>query len=466
MRKRELFAWFCCGLILAASGAAYGGQRGLVPELEYDIIDLDTGVTTNMGGVSAAYNSTDNEYRVVWFDSRVPGQNDVYAQRVAPDGTLLGINLRIIAGPNSQTDTGVAYDPLNNRYFITWRNQSDGPGSPGFNHAFGGLASATGGLIGSEFDVSNAGLEATLAYNSTDNEYFLEARNFAGGGSAGIYARRVSSEGVLIGGNIIITTSGAPAPAGQVAYNSNGNQYLATWRDQSNDNLKGRIINADGSFATSPFVISSMFPESGLAASVAFDPGHDRYLVVFSEFCASGVYGQFVTSSGSLDGPTFTIAGGTARLSPFVAWDGVNGVFLVAWVNNDTGGLTLQLLYDDGSLTGDPLPIPNPGSAVGPPRIAANSTEGGFIVAWSDHIWDPPGQHDILAQLVGVTNTCPADLNGDGVVTLSDLAQLLASYGLCDGDPGYDPAADLSGDDCVTLTDLATLLGVYGTECP
>ena len=45
---------------------------------------------------------------------------------------------------------------------------------------------------------------------------------------------------------------------------------------------------------------------------------------------------------------------------------------------------------------------------------------------------------------------------------LADLAALLASYGACAGDPGFDPAADLDGSGCVDLSDLATLLAHYG----
>ena len=85
MERLRLVTQLCCGLALAVSSAAYAGDRGLIPELVGDIIDLDTGETSNMGGVSTAYNSTDNEYRVVWFDSRITGQNDVYAQRVAAE---------------------------------------------------------------------------------------------------------------------------------------------------------------------------------------------------------------------------------------------------------------------------------------------------------------------------------------------------------------------------------------------
>jgi hypothetical protein len=456
---------YMCWILVLAGAAAYAGDRGLSPELVGGMIDLDTGETSNMGGVSAAYNSTDNEYRVVWFDSRIAGQNDVYAQRVTAYGELIGTNVTIISGSNSQTDTGAAYNPTSNEYLITWKNQSDGPGSPGFNHTFGGIASATGGLIGGEVDLSNAGLEPTLVYNSIENQYFLEARNFAGGGTAGIYAKRIAANGSPIGADLTITTSGAPAPAGQMAYNVNGNQYLATWRDQSAESLKGRIVNANGTFATAPFVISSMFPESGLAAGAAFDPTNDRYLVVFSEFCASGVYGQFVSSSGTLDGSVFTIVEAMgARLTPVVAYDGVNDAFLVVWINNDTGKLTAQLLYDDGALAGDPLPIDNPGAAAGVPCIATNTAEGRFIIAWADHKWETPGQHDILGQIIGVTSETPCpDLDGDGDVDLADLAQLLAHYGTTSGATFED--GDIDGDGDVDLADLAALLAEYGTTC-
>ena len=55
------------------------------------------------------------------------------------------------------------------------------------------------------------------------------------------------------------------------------------------------------------------------------------------------------------------------------------------------------------------------------------------------------------------------DLDGDGDVDLSDLAQLLANYGMTDGAEYED--GDLDGDGDVDLSDLAALLGVYGSTC-
>lgn len=63
------------------------------------------------------------------------------------------------------------------------------------------------------------------------------------------------------------------------------------------------------------------------------------------------------------------------------------------------------------------------------------------------------------------TPTCVGDLDGSGFVDLSDLAGLLASFGLSIGDPAFDPAADFNNSGTVDLSDLAGLLANFGTPC-
>ena len=58
-----------------------------------------------------------------------------------------------------------------------------------------------------------------------------------------------------------------------------------------------------------------------------------------------------------------------------------------------------------------------------------------------------------------VEMACAADLDGDGTVGAFDLAELLGSWGKCEGCP-----ADLDGDGAVGPFDLALLLGNWG-EC-
>lgn len=83
-----------------------------------------------------------------------------------------------------------------------------------------------------------------------------------------------------------------------------------------------------------------------------------------------------------------------------------------------------------------------------------------------------PYSDDVAFILWGeVASGCPragceiGELDGDCVVNLNDLASLLSVYGLCVGDPGYNPAADISGNGCIDLADLAALLAAYGADC-
>lgn len=82
---------------------------------------------------------------------------------------------------------------------------------------------------------------------------------------------------------------------------------------------------------------------------------------------------------------------------------------------------------------------------------------------------DPPAHStvieattDLTAGSISVIVTLPGDLDLDGDVDLSDLAQLLGNY----GETGMTYTdGDIDGDGDVDLSDLAALLGNYGDSC-
>ena len=68
-----------------------------------------------------------------------------------------------------------------------------------------------------------------------------------------------------------------------------------------------------------------------------------------------------------------------------------------------------------------------------------------------------------VMKLDHMLTNCFGDIDGNGTIGLTDLAQLLANYGATGG-VGY-PDGDLNGDGDVDLSDLAAMLGVYGNDC-
>lgn len=59
---------------------------------------------------------------------------------------------------------------------------------------------------------------------------------------------------------------------------------------------------------------------------------------------------------------------------------------------------------------------------------------------------------------------CIGDLDGDGMIALSDLGILLSNFGVPSGATYED--GDLDGDGDVDLADLSQMLSVFGTTCP
>ncbi|MCC6358988.1 MAG: hypothetical protein IT450_09605 [Phycisphaerales bacterium] len=93
------------------------------------------------------------------------------------------------------------------------------------------------------------------------------------------------------------------------------------------------------------------------------------------------------------------------------------------------------------------------GATLGQPDAGQVLTGGGFELVggfWAVSLAAPP--------------RCVGDLDGDGVVALSDLSRLLSNFGTSAGAASEDGDSDGDGD--IDLTDLTTLLSVFGTVCP
>jgi hypothetical protein len=339
---------------------------------------------------AVAYNSTDNQYLVVWSGSDdVVGEYEIWGQRVnAATGAQIGADFQIsFVGPADDPaydaeDPDVAYNSQTNEYLVVWSADHYADGD--FEIWGRRVNAATGDLIGSmarisvmgpgvdpDYDASNP----AVVHNSTDNQYLVvwEGDHDTAplvNNELEIWARRLSATAEAIDAEIRrMSDMGGSGDASydardpDVAYNSTNNQYLIVWEGDdtatglANDEFEiwGQRLNASlGGVGSNDFRISDMGGSGdadldALDPAVAYNPIDNQYLVVWEgdDYTADefDVYGQRLTATGGGVGPNDFVVSNPGSgpnadydaVNPAVAYDQYNNEYLVVWQDDELG---------------------------------------------------------------------------------------------------------------------------------
>jgi len=248
---------------------------------------------------SIAYNSQRNHYLVVWSNDR-PSNDDIRAQKVAADGSLIGGPFYISGGPgHDRWKPDVTYDSVQDQYLVVWE------------------------------DYENVG---TFKGNS-------------------IRARRVSGTGMVLDANDLTiraksTTFYTPSdPA--VAFSAAFNRYLVVWHEVTHVGtpthyITSQVVKPDGTLEGTPKQISSS-TKIHSAPDVAYNPRENRYMVTWQEYnSGTNVYdvkGHQVVGNGNLYGSTITYGdSGKAHEGPVVAAlpnNSNNNTYMIEWIQSN-----------------------------------------------------------------------------------------------------------------------------------
>jgi hypothetical protein len=213
-------------------------------------------------GIPSISTDGSGNFIITWIDER-NGNQDIYAQRYSSDGTALGSNFQVNddQGSASQFLPSISVNGSGN-FIITW-----GDGRNGFDNfdIYTQRYSSDGTALGSNFKVNddpgNTSQRAPAILTDDSGNFIITWHDERNSDEGDIYAQRYSSDGTALGSNFQVNddqgTAGQRYPS--ISKNDSGN-FIITWHDYRNGNwdiYAQRYLN-DGNALKSNFKITNI----------------------------------------------------------------------------------------------------------------------------------------------------------------------------------------------------------------
>jgi hypothetical protein len=289
-----------------------------------------------------AFNTSAQNFLVVWEYAYSVTDHDIYARRVGSDGALLSGEIAIATTTSAEGLPAIVYNPTANEYLVVWRQVV---GSDEFKQGdiYAQRVNASGAPVGSAIQVAGGALDETApaaAYDASTNRYMVVWQGRQSGTTEyGIYGQRVAADGALAGAQIAISTWEGDQLLPQVAYDSVEHRFLVVWEEhhwgEANGwHVYGQMVGADGALVGSHLLVSGGAGQHRLAPDVTYLPAVRSYLVVWEyAFSATDhdVYARRVAYDGTRPESEFAISSlGSYEGRPAGA-AGANAAYLLAW---------------------------------------------------------------------------------------------------------------------------------------
>ncbi len=345
----------------------------------------------------------------VWTDTSQAGQAILTGRRVSDDGSTNGNEIFISPYYSRPERVALASSPSAAEWLLAWQQAAAAPTADIFIQRLDGQGQASGDPLNLTNHPTSQELPALAAGQAGYLAVWRDERNQATSGWD-IYGQLLTASGTPTGSLIAVTTAVDSQSNPAVAANSQQHNYLVVWDDNragNNVDIYGQVISSNGSLMGSGFSLSvtnsQNFPE------VAYNPAQNNYLVVWEDnrsSSADDIYGQVISADGSVVGSSFAIAAASSnQYDPVVAYHSASQTYLVAWWDRRNGNYDIygQIISSTGVLSGSNFAIANfsgSNNEQAYPDIAAlpGGAPGEFLLVWQDRRNSP--NWDILAQRV------------------------------------------------------------------
>jgi hypothetical protein len=283
----------------------------------------------------------------------------------ALDGSLVEVSITLPAyGPSNCAPPSLAAGP-DGTWLVVWPLNTEVVGAG----IFGQIISATGGLVGANFYISDDNYEdietVSAAWSATDARYLVtwkadvsqRVTDFGELSAQQVVGQFVNGTGSLIGSNFLVTNFALGVDNNQDLAFGNG-IWIAVF-SEDRDTPKGQIITTAG-LQGAAFELSSD-AQNYRGPGIVYNPATEQFLATFWE--RNGEYTKhlrLLSGSGTpLGSDTVYVATGTR---PRIGVAGAGG-YVMTWNNNSGGhkiaaqafGATLQVVGEQYQVSSDAL---------------------------------------------------------------------------------------------------------------
>ncbi len=251
----------------------------------------------------AIYNPAANEYLVTWYGHSHPDTHDhqTFAQRLRADGSETGENDFPVneISPNHAAMTRHQYPVLAfsgsaNTYLVIWEGEKPGHTNPGEEAIIGQQLNVDGSKIGEDNFLINdiwqdrfyKAYPGDIAYNSQENEYlvaWIGTEYDSTGRYYDIFVQRIDANtGQRLGPQKNISDSKLRSldfSMPVLQYNPDRNEYLIAWGHWG-VNMNGQILDAQGSPITHAHITITDDGVSLKQPALAYNNVNKEYLLV------------------------------------------------------------------------------------------------------------------------------------------------------------------------------------------
>jgi hypothetical protein len=346
---------------------------------------------------AVAWSHDANEFLVVWEDRRNLATRgaEIYGRRIGADGLAKGPDFRISSSKANEYKPDVAWNSTADEFLVVWQDER------GWD-IYGHRVAGGGGPIGGDLRISASGggeYEPAVAWNPTAKKYLIvwqDNRTPARGWE--IYGRRMGGDGTLVGGEFRVSDSTATEGVPDLAFNAATNQYLVVWQDSRNQATRGwevvgRRVGSTGTLLGSDFAISNAMTDETRPA-VVWNATANQYGVVWEDkrnYATRGteIYGRRVGPTGGLPGDEMRISTSLADdTRPAVTYNAVAGQFVVVWCDRRNLATRGTEIYGrrigPGGTVGGSFRIGNSTTNEDYPAVVWNANDNQYLVVWHD----------------------------------------------------------------------------------